>query len=335
MIPATLGNEGEIRLRPDRDRQVSMRITIAICTHDRARQLARTLDSLEALDVPPAVDWRVLVVANACSDETPDVLEHYIGRLPLRWVREERAGHSHARNRAVEEAEGDYFIWTDDDVRVHRRWLAAYAEAFDRWPDAAFFGGPIEPVFEGSPPGWLLEAFEALEAVRGAYAARNLGPEPLPIAARDDLPYGANMAIPASVQRNYRYDPRLGRAGSDLVGGDELAVLGALVDDGHEGRWVPEARLQHVIPEERQSLSYLRRYFRDQGRVAEPLPEDRPVPELLGRPRWALRARVEEEIKYQAKRLLARPPAWMPHLIKASFAHGALLDPPEESHQRR
>lgn len=311
-----------------------LKATVAVCTHDRARLLARTLASLAALEVPGDVEWEVVVVANACSDGTPDVLRRWEDRLPLRPLEEPRRGHSHARNRAVAEADGDLLVWTDDDVLVDPGWLRAYVEARRRWPGAAFFGGPIRPDFEGRPPGWLVGAYEECEAVRAAYAARDLGPEPLAIRDRDHLPYGANMALPVGAQRRHAFDPRLGRSGSDLVGGDELAVLGALLEEGETGRWVPDARVDHFVPAERQTLAYLRRYFRDQGRVADPLPEDMPVPTLFGRPRWAFRAWVEEGIKYRLRRLSSPPPVWMQHLIEASFARGALQGKPRESVRR-
>lgn len=308
-----------------------MEITVAICTHDRARSLARTLDSLVEIEEPRDACWRLLVIANACTDDTPDVLRSYRNRLPLRSLEEERLGHSHARNRAVAEASGDYLVWTDDDVRVKPGWLAAYARAFARWPQAAFFGGPVRPVFEGATPGWLREALAACPEVRAAYAERELGTEPVPIASEGDLPYGANMALRLDAQRRHAYDPGRGRSGDDLVGGDELAVLRCLLDEGETGRWVPDAGLEHRIPEERQTIDYLRRYFRDQGRIAEPRPEDAPVPELLGRPRWAWRARVTEEAKYRLGRLFAPPRVWIPHLIGSSFARGALMGPPDGS----
>lgn len=311
-----------------------MHLTVAICTHDRADLLEDTLASFTGLEVPEGTSWNVLVVANACSDRTPRVLEAFDGRLPLRVAEEPRLGHSHARNRAIDAAEGDYLIWTDDDVRVDADWLDAYRQAFRRWPDAAFYGGPIRPVFSGDPPAWLVEAFESFEPVRAAYAARDLGPESVVIDSAELLPYGANMALPTDVQRERRYDPRLGRSGSDLVGGDELDVLGSLLEDGRHGRWVPEAGLRHLIPEDRQSAGYLRRYFRDQGRVAEPLPEDRPVPELFGKPRWALRAVVVEELTYRLKRVFGTTHDWVPHLVESSFARGALLGPPSESERR-
>lgn len=311
-----------------------LRVTVAICTHDRAGLLDRTLASLEQLRVPDDVEWQVLVVANACTDATPEVLRRHRDALPLRHVREERRGHSHARNRAVREADGDLLIWTDDDVRVSPGWIGAYAEALRRWPDASFFGGPIRPDFEGRPPEWLRRTFDASEAVRAAYAERDLGPEPLAIRDADHLPYGANMALPLEVQRRHTYDPRLGRSGTDLVGGDELAVLRSVLEEGGTGRWVPDAPLDHFIPAERQTFAYLRRYFRDQGRVAKPLPEDEPVPTLFGKPRWAFRAVLEEEVRYRAGRLLSPPESWIEHLIDASFARGVLMGPPEASNRR-
>jgi len=38
-------------------------------------------------------------------------------------------------------------VWTDDHVLVDPQWVAAYCRAFERWPDAAVFGGPIEASF--------------------------------------------------------------------------------------------------------------------------------------------------------------------------------------------
>ena len=67
-------------------------------------------------------------------------------RLPARTQGfESRPGLSHARNRAIAEATGDYILWTDDDVTVCRDWLVAYADAFRKWPDAVGFGGPSGP----------------------------------------------------------------------------------------------------------------------------------------------------------------------------------------------
>lgn len=307
-----------------------MSVTVAVCTLDRPRLLRQSLESLAAMDVPRDLEWEVLVVDNGGSPDTAAAAEALGNRLPLRRVREPELGLSHARNRSLRECRTTWIAWIDDDVRVDPGWLAGYARAFERWPEAAFFGGPIRPVFEGRPPGWLEEAFAALPAVRAAYGERRFGRRPLEIRERERLPYGGNFAARVDELPDDPFDPDLGRRGDELVGGEELDVLGRLLDRGHVGRWVPEAGLEHVVPAGRQTVEHLRRYFRAQGRVQDPLPEDRPVPRLFGRPRWALRTRIEEGAKYRLLRPIASPDRWVSHLIEASFAAGA-LDAPEET----
>ena len=133
-----------------------MLVTVAICTLNRAASLRRTLDSLAAMQQPDGIDWELLVVNNGCTDDTDLVIRSFADRLPLRREFEAQQGHSRALNRAVGTANGDYVVWTDDDVVVDRAWLAAYAEAFRRWPEAAVFGGPIVPRYHAPVPPWVI-----------------------------------------------------------------------------------------------------------------------------------------------------------------------------------
>src|SRR5688500_3500637 len=95
-----------------------MQVTVIICTRNRADQLRRTLESAAAVDTPEHVSWELLVVDNGSTDHTPEVVESFSGRLPIRRVSEPEAGLSNARNRGVAEAKGDYICWTDDDVLI-------------------------------------------------------------------------------------------------------------------------------------------------------------------------------------------------------------------------
>jgi glycosyltransferase involved in cell wall biosynthesis len=110
---------------------------------------------MRQLRIPANVDWELLVVNNNCTDDTDAVIARHQDALPLRRLFEPEQGLSNARNSAVAVAKGDYILWTDDDVLVSSNWLVEYANAFRSWPDAAFFGGPIEPWFSTEPPAWL------------------------------------------------------------------------------------------------------------------------------------------------------------------------------------
>lgn len=142
-----------------------MKLTVAICTWNRAELLRQTVDSLSRMIVPEGLEWELLVVDNGCTDHTEAMLASWSARLPLRTVRELAPGKSHALNRAVAEATGDYILFTDDDVLVDPTWMRAYYEAFCAHPEAAVFGGPITPWFEGEPPNWLRRTFHRIEYV--------------------------------------------------------------------------------------------------------------------------------------------------------------------------
>lgn len=303
-------------------------ITVAVCTYNRAELLGVTLETLACMAVPEGLDWELLVVDNNSDDETRAVVSAYEGRLPVRYLLERRQGLSVARNRVIEEARGDYVVWTDDDVKVCPGWIAAYVDAVERWPEAAFFGGPLLPWFEGDPPEWLARA---LDKVAGAFAVKDLGTDPVRLAGPGTYPYGANMAFRTNALRSRRFDVRLGRKGQNLISGEETRLVRDLVADGLHGRWVPAARVEHLIPRSRQTLSYLRRYYRALGRTSNLHSTSDSVAQLFGRPRWAWRALVERQVLYWFSRLTGSPPeTWVDRLRDVAFTQGVLLGYPEE-----
>ena len=304
-----------------------MDITVAICTWNRASLLDQTLARLGELAVPEAVSWEVLVVDNGSSDATGEVLARYAppaSPLPLRCAREERRGLSRARNRAVTEARGELIAWTDDDVQVDPDWLAAYAAAARELPHADFFGGPILPWFDGAPPAWVAAS---LPAISSAFALCDLGPSRAPLSAQH-LPYGANFAVRAAVQRRHLFDPALGRIGDELLSGDEHEALRRMLADGHTGTWLPEARVRHFVPRERMTLDYVRRYYRGIGRTDVRVRGG-------GKSRcWSLALSgvkaCAKAARCRARRSLGRDCAWVCDLRDSSIHRGrfeALLDP--------
>ena len=92
-----------------------MKITVAVCTWNRAQLLEKTLERMTQLRQPERADWELLVVNNNCTDTTDAVIAAFAARLPIRRVWQPVPGLSNARNAAVEHAAGDYIIWTDDE----------------------------------------------------------------------------------------------------------------------------------------------------------------------------------------------------------------------------
>jgi glycosyltransferase involved in cell wall biosynthesis len=237
--------------------------SVVVCTRNRATQLGETLWSFTKLNISEETTWEVVVVDNGSTDSTAEVVRSFENSLPIRRVFQPEPGISKSRNSGIDAAKGDYIVWTDDDVHVEPNWLAAFLDAFKRWPQASVFGGKITPFFVPPTPAWLLGAREKLKDV---FAVRDFGSDPVPLSVSDDrIPFGACYAIRATEQRQYRYDPTLGRAPGQIRAGEETAVIDSILKANHSGWWIPKAEVKHIIPASRQTLEYVAQYYEGRG----------------------------------------------------------------------
>ncbi len=270
-----------------------MKITVEICTWNRAALLDKTLDCMRHLRVPEGAEWELLIVNNNCSDETDSVLARYSQCLPIRRIFEPGQGTCIARNTAVREARGELLVQTNDDVLVDRDWLREYHAAAVRYPEAAFFGGTIEPWFESSPPRWVQRNLVALE---GPLVIRQLGPE-VRVLKDDEDPWGANMAFRTSVLRKFPFDTLIGHVGNLIRGGEETDVIERIRASGLHGVWVGTAKVRHYIPRARTSLRFIGKWCRDGGNGQAERWIRGECPELFGMPRWAVLSYVQNCLK--------------------------------------
>jgi glucosyl-dolichyl phosphate glucuronosyltransferase len=293
--------------------------SVVICTRNRAGQLSETLASLERLDVPAGLKWEVLVVDNGSADSTADVIRSFEPVLPIRRIWQPKPGLSNARNAGVDAAKGKYLVWTDDDVHVEPRWLAAFLEAFERWPEAVVFGGKITLSLIPPSPLWLLNVLDDCQIM---FAARDFGPEPVPLSLRNDkIPFGACFAVRANEQKRYRYDPSLGRAPGQNKSGEETAVIETMLRADCLGWWVPNAEVKHMIPQSRQTLEYFILYH--EGCGAEWVQRQTLRPSFFGVPAivW-----VKLPLLYLIFRFsyVLRRKSWAYYLGRVAWYRGAL-----------
>jgi len=296
-----------------------MRLTVAICTWNRAELLERTLTAMASLAVPADVEWELLVVENGCTDDTPRVLRAASDRLPLRVVNESSPGLSHARNRAVDEMTGDAVLWTDDDVLVSPAWLERYAAALRAHPRHVLFGGAIHPHFLAPRPRWLRRSWDEVKEI---YSVRELPDEDE--ITLDHPPFGANYAVRATVQRDVRYDPALGRNRGGVVGMEEIAVFEEMFARGHAGRWVRDAPVEHLIPPERLRPGYVRAAFEAHAMLEFASVPPISGPRVAGAPVALWKKWVVAEAATAVGRVALPPERWLEWLREAGVRRGQL-----------
>jgi GT2 family glycosyltransferase len=239
------------------------RLTVLICTHNRAPLLAKTLGSLNAAGRPPGWQVDILVAANACSDSTHALLHDYrttakeSGWLPLAWFAEARPGKSHALNSALPQVQGDIVAFVDDDHRVDPGYLVAVCRAAESYPEAALFCGRILPDWDGSEPGWVHDD--------GPY---RVYPLPVPRFDQGDIsreltpeqavPGGGNLFLRTPwLIRIGQFDTAMGPTGHDLGGSEDLDWVLRALRLGARLRYAPDAVQHHFVDTSRLTLRYL------------------------------------------------------------------------------
>jgi GT2 family glycosyltransferase len=268
---------------------VSVDLTIAICTWNRAALLRGALRSLTRLTIPEGVRWDVLVVDNASPDDTPRAIEELRATLPLRSVVEPNVGLSHARNRVLAEVRSDWILWTDDDVEVKPDWLAAAVEAIRANPDAAVIGGPIEPLFPEAPDPVVLEAFPEL---RKGFCGLDYGGGMRALRPGEDVT-GANMLVRRKWLDGMSFDPRLGVAGATYRVGEEVDVQRRIRERGGAVVWAPAMRVKHHVDPKRMRVAYLLDWQVGVGETLVRMEGAPPGRRLFGVPLWLVRGCVD------------------------------------------
>jgi len=236
--------------------------TVALCTHNHADRLERTLADLVAL-TNPKEPWELLVIDNGCSDSTPELLAQHVwpSGWTVRVVREEKLGLSNARNRAISEGGGKYVIFMDDDETADPDWLCAYERLIiDKQPDA--FGGRIRALFEDVRPPWLTDE------LLGFLGELNRAAEIIPLTDPHTFFHGGNFGIRKTVcDRIGGFNTMLGRKGADNTGGEEVDFYRRLLAAGMNVWWTPEAVINHRIQAAKLSRSYFLDLHYRQGRM--------------------------------------------------------------------
>ncbi|ESA32850.1 glycosyl transferase family 2 [Leptolyngbya sp. Heron Island J] len=217
-------------------------VTVAVCTRDRAADLALCLQGLAAVDYP---HFEVLVVDNApTNDDTRQLLEQEFPQF--RYVCEPRPGLDWARNRAIFEAKGDIIAYTDDDVVVDQYWVKSLARVFADNDDVMAVTGLVVP-YELETESQVL--FETYGGFGRGFERKWYRP------TNQRLPYqwlgagqfgtGANMAYRRSVFEEIGYfDPALD-VGTVTNGGGDLEMFFRVLKEGHTLVYEPDAMVRH------------------------------------------------------------------------------------------
>jgi glucosyl-dolichyl phosphate glucuronosyltransferase len=235
-------------------------VTLIVPTYRRP-EIVRCLDSIQQQRLE---SFEVLLVDNAADDRLRSTVEEYNrrARAPIRYLAEDNLGLHNARHAGVRVATGDVLVFTDDDATFDPGWLAAYAEQFAMHPEMAAAGGPVRPIWESPPPGWLMRFMADYPEMFPVLSLMEPYPE-FRLSAQGWF-FGVNMAIRRSVLVDLGgFNPD--SFGSIWLGDGETGLNRRLRETSALIGYVPEALVYHHVPRERMSAGYFRRRQANDG----------------------------------------------------------------------
>jgi glycosyltransferase involved in cell wall biosynthesis len=264
-----------------------MRLSVIICTWNRAASLQQTLCSLEQSELPNCIGWEVIIVDNNSTDETVAVCQQFLRQNPrrYRYIIEERQGKSFALNTGVENATGRIVTFTDDDVIVDPGWLAETLRVFETYPCVGV-GGKIVPVWESEKPAWL--TFEGPYKLLQAIVHYDLGEDPFELKAPA---LGANLSVKREVFEKYgMFRTDLGPTAGSEIRGEDNEYCWRLLNAGERLIYAPKAIVFHPVDKRRIDRRYFQAWYYGMGQ-SRPRVERAPTAatRYFGFPRYMLR----------------------------------------------
>src|SRR5712664_254520 len=131
-------------------------ISVCICTYKRPQFLKRLLQGLAKQDTGGLFTYSTVVADNDHALSAEPVVREFTATSDIRvtYCVEPRQNIALARNKAVENAEGDLVAFIDDDEFPATDWLLHLFNArLNYGVDGVL--GPVKPYYECPPPDWV------------------------------------------------------------------------------------------------------------------------------------------------------------------------------------
>ena len=148
-------------------------ISVCVCTYKRPEFLKRLLNALGEQETGGLFTYSIVVADNDRLQSGEAAVEEFrkSHSVSIRYCVEARQNIALARNKAIENAEGDFAAFIDDDEFPAGNWLLNLFRACEQYQVDGVLG-PVRRHFDETPPKWI---------VKGEFYERPIHPTGLPV----------------------------------------------------------------------------------------------------------------------------------------------------------
>ena len=234
-------------------------LDILIHTYNRSALLKDCLESIFDANQSKTLICRVTVIDNNSSDDTRSVVEKFVHRDRLRvdYLFEKQQGRSAALNAGIRNSECSLIGMIDDDEQIDKKWI----QVVEKWfmdVSVDFIGGPYFGLWRTKKPNWFPPEYRGVLSVDDA---EELPREPVRFGETKEMLRGGNAVIRRSIfDLVGLYDVGLGRSGNGLGSCEDHDMFNKLINAKCNGVYVPNLIINHLVPSDRVTRAYFRRW---------------------------------------------------------------------------
>lgn len=254
-------------------------ISIVLCTYNNADSLDITLNQLANLHESEPHLTEIIIVDNNSPDNTAEIAQRYAANNSrFHYYFEPRQGLSHARNTGLEQAQGEYILFTDDDAEIPAHWVDDYINIIrTHSPDCLY--SKINIIWDKPKPWWFIPEYTP------CFVGLDYGDKLLEITDIHREFYGKNFSVRKSLLIELGgFDPNLGRQGTKLAAGEETLLHRKMIWSNKKVIYFPSAGVGHRLKEREYSSENIKKLFVDSAYSSMHIARITARKKILGRP---------------------------------------------------
>lgn len=221
------------------------------------------LTKLEHQETEGLFDYSIIIVDNDRSESARQVVESYAeqSKINIGYYVEPEQNIALARNKAIENAKGDFIGLIDDDEFPEEKWILNLYKAVSHYKSDGILG-PVVPRFEKEPPRWVF---------KGHFFDRPTHPTGHILDWKNTRT--GNAVLGRSLFKGDRewFDPAFGS------GGEDRDFFRRKIEEGRVFVWCNEATVFETVPPERWTRRVLLKRALLRGKMALNATGSKPV----------------------------------------------------------
>jgi succinoglycan biosynthesis protein ExoM len=217
-------------------------ISVCVCTYKRPDLLKRSLEALCTQNTGGLFTYSIVVVDNDQAESAHAVASAAAAgsAVSLKYCVESRQNIALARNKAVENAAGDFVAFLDDDEIAIQEWLSTLFEACNKYNVDGVLG-PVKPHFEKEAPKWV---------VKGDFYNRPTYPTGFVIDWRKGRTGNTLLKKRVFTAGEQAFRP-------EFCVGEDQDFFRRMIENGHVFIWCDEAVAYEIIPPVRWKRTFM------------------------------------------------------------------------------